>query len=140
MKEMLKELQSRHGEKKCVYCNKPLSSEYTDETTFDPESHGGIYRNAPQEWYPHYDIEFFCDCGYYEHYTHDEEGGILAYRINRVLYDFVTNQFSIQVGNEFKVAAKLPRSVEYGSDKWNQYLDKVLRKAYKMQPKNGALV
>lgn len=103
----------------------------SDETTFNPEAHAGIYKNDPQSWYPHYDVEYMCkDCGHYEHYTYDKDGAILAQRINKVIFDFSTSEFSIIDGINIQPAGKLPKNVEYGSDNYYKYLNKVLKKAY----------
>jgi len=91
----------------------------------------GIYTNDPQSWYPHYDIEYMCeDCGYIEPYTHDTDGAIITQRINKVIFDFTTNEFSIIDSENVKPAGKLPKGVEFGSEKFDKYLNKVLKKAY----------
>jgi hypothetical protein len=131
LKKILKLLKEHYNPKICAICKNTLSPIFTDETVFDKESHAGIYKDAPEDWYPHFDVEYGCEnCGNYEHYTYSPEGEILAQRINKVLFDFTTNQFSIIEGLQFIPAGKVPKNVEFGSDKWNKYLDKVLKKAY----------
>ena len=51
-------------------------------------------------------------------------------RINKVLFDFTTNEFAIIEGDKTTPAGRLPKGVEYGSPTFQKYLDKVLKKAY----------
>ena len=85
LKELVESLQNHYQPKNCVWCGKKFSVRVTGHTTYEMEGHNGIYRDEPQEWYPHYDIEYFCGvCDYFEHYTHDVDGTILGMRINKV--------------------------------------------------------
>jgi hypothetical protein len=54
--------------------------------------------------------------------------------INKVLFDFITNQFSILEKDTFVPPRKLPKNREYGSETFHKYLDKALKKGY---PQSG---
>jgi hypothetical protein len=136
LKRTLKKLKTLYLRKVCEHCEIAIEPIFRDETSFDSERHGGIYKENPQRWYPHFDVEFICDeCGNYEHLTYDPQGVILAQRINKVLFDFKTQEFCVLEWKKYWVAAKVPKNVIYGLEKWQKYLDKAMKKAY---PKGAA--
>ena len=131
MANALRSLRAHYEVKKCVYCGRRLEPRVTDETILNPDSHDGIYKDDPQGWAPHYDVEYSCENGdYYEHYTHSVDGTLQAMRINRVVFVFATNEFSIMEKDKIKPAGKLPEGVEFGSEAFQKHLDRVLKKAY----------
>lgn len=128
-------LKSHCKPKSCIYCGNSIEPQVTDETKFNPNSHAGIYRDNPQGWAPHYDVEYLCEeCDYYEHYTHSIDGSLLAMRINKVVFDVELREFGIIEGNTVHPAGKLPPSIEPFSEDYYKHLDKILRRAY---PENG---
>ena len=130
MKKLAEELLAHYQKNSFVCCGKIIQPEVIDETVFNPETHGGIYKKDPSEWFPHYDVEFKCyNCRYYEHCTHDEDGTILAMTINNVIFDFTTKDFGIIESGTVTPAGKLPEGIEYDSVKFQECFSKVLKKA-----------
>ena len=130
LKEIAKASLKQYLHHSFVCCGKLIEPEFVDETVFKLGTHGGIYDNNRSEWFPHYDIEYKCyHCGYYEHYTHDEDGYILALTINNVIFDFTTREFSIIENRKANPAGKLPDDIEFYSEAFQEYFEMMLNKA-----------
>ena len=129
---MAKAISKYYDPKNCLWCEKELNITITDNTILDVEEHDGIYKDKPQDWYPHYDVEYFChgDCEYYEHYTHNVDGTLIGMRVNKVFYNFENRQFSIVEGTIVTPVGRLPDGVEFGSEIFGKFLDEVLKIAY----------
>ena len=127
----MEELREEFTSKLCVYCHCELEPEISDETVFNPESHGGVYREHQQNWFPHYDVEFCCrDCGHYERFTYNSDGSLHSVRTNKVIFYAESKEFHILENETLTLARKLPDEVAYGSKAFFKHLDKVLEQAY----------
>lgn len=130
MKEIAKQLLEEYRQNSVVCCGKIIEPELIDETTFKLGTHGGRYDEDRTSWFPHYDIEFKCyNCRYYEHYTHDTDGSIIAMTIMNVIFDFTDDTFSIIENQKLVPAGKLPDEIEYDSEEFQIYFQKILKKA-----------
>jgi len=131
MKKLAKDLLAHYRQNSFVCCGKIIEPRLNIETVFEPGTHGGIYDNDPSEWFPHYDVEYKCyNCRYYEHYTHDADGFILSLTINKVIFDFTTREFDIIENDKTIPAGRLPDDIEYNSEAFQEYFEKVLEKSH----------
>lgn len=130
LKKIVKDLVSVYQQHSFVCCGKLIEPELVDETTFKKGTHNGRYDDDKSQWFPHYDIEFKCyNCRYYEHYTHDPDGAIIAMTIMNVIFDFTDDTFGIIRNGKIIPAGSLPNHIDYDSEDFQIYFQKVLGKA-----------
>ncbi len=130
LKKIVEDLLSDYRQHSFFCCGKLIEPELFDETTFKLGTHGGRYDEDRTGWFPHYDIEFKCyNCRYYEHYTHDTDGKIIAMTVRNLIFDFTDETFSIIKNKKIVPAGKLPETIKYNSIEFEKYFNKMLKKA-----------